>query len=201
MKFIPPYPPGATPLDPDEAQGLIPSYIATQSELNEAEQANIRDARAWYFARVRTFKLTEKIVRDVHRRMFGKVWHWAGKYRRTGKNIGAPWEQIAMRVQQLSDDVQYWTQNKTYSPDEFATRLHHRLVDIHPFANGNGRHSRLITDLILEQGGHHMFSWGQNTYGADLDDSKTSELRNEYIRALQAADRGNFSPLLRFVRS
>ena len=190
------YPDGATPLDADEAEGLRLTHVTTRQELNIFEQENIRLGAAWAFARSRPHILSEAFMRELHRRMFGHVWRWAGEFRQSDKNIGAPRETIGIALRQLCDDVRYWIEHGTYAPDEIAARFHHRLVAIHPFANGNGRHARLVTDLLLEKRlGRPRFTWG----GADLE--QTGVARQRYIAALQAADRGDDAPLLAFVRS
>lgn len=187
--------PGATPLDPDETDGLIPSHISTQAQLNEWEEANILEARRWVFERRRGDILTEEFTREMHRRMFDKTWKWAGDFRRSDKNIGVDSGQIAIRLRQLLDDARYWIQHHTYPIDEIAARFHHRLVSIHPFANGNGRHARLMADILLVQTDAQPFTWGSKTLVTDGAE------RNTYVAALRAADAGDIKPLLQFARS
>lgn len=128
--------------------------------------------------------------------MFGKVWRWAGTFRKSDKNIGGPWYQIGPRLHGLCEDTKLWIENRTMPPDEIAARFHHRLVQIHPFPNGNGRHARLLTELLLENVlGRPRFTWG----GADLVNPGAA--RERYISALQAADNHDFQPLLVFARS
>jgi len=189
--------PDATPLDPNEIDGLIPAYVTTQGELNEAEQRNILEARAWAMGRKHRSLLTEPFVRDLHRRMFQDVWRWAGQYRSSDKSIGVAKEHIREEVQKLVADVAYWIEHDTYPWIELAARFHHRLVKVHPFANGNGRHSRLLTDLLLEAHGKAAFSWGASLV-TGLDASGAA--RSEYIAALREADRGHLAPLVRFVQ-
>ena len=187
------YPDGATPLDPDEAEGLIPEHITRRRELDEWEQRNILDAIAWIEKTRPTDILNETFVRELHRRMFGRVWRWAGSYRKSDKNIGGSWYQIGLRLSGLCEDTKLWIANGTEPPDEIAARFHHRLVQIHPFPNGNGRHARLLTDLLLENVlGRPKFTWG----GVDL--VKPGEARESYISALQAADNHDLQPLLAF---
>ena len=184
----------ATPLTPEERDGLIPSYITLRRELNEAEQANILEAEAWAFARKRHV-LDEKFLKTLHKRMFGRVWRWAGEFRLTERNIGVTPYRIGVALRNLLDDCRYWIERGTYPPDEIATRFHHRLVWIHPFPNGNGRHARLATDLLLVGLGQPRFSWGR----VNLIDA--GETRQAYIAALRAADGHDINPLLGFVRS
>ena len=185
---------GGTELTEDEREGLIPSYITLRSELNEAEQANILEAAEWAFVRKRD-PLTEKLLDQLHRRMFVNVWRWAGQHRTTGKNIGVDAYQIPTDLRQLLNDCRYWIENRTYEPDEIAVRFHHRLVSIHCYPNGNGRHARLAVDLLLESMGWRQFSWGRK----NLID--VAETRKRYIAALQTADGHDITPLLEFVRS
>ncbi len=138
----------STPLTEKEREELIPSYITLRSELNEAEQANVLEAEEWAFARKRDV-LDKKFLKNLHKRMFGRVWRWAGKFRHSAKNIGVDAYRIPNDLRHLLDDCHYWIENGTYDPDEIATRFHHRLVLIHPFPNGNGRHARLAADLML----------------------------------------------------
>ncbi|MCB9989744.1 MAG: mobile mystery protein B [Rhodospirillales bacterium] len=184
----------STPLSPEEQEGLIPSYITLRAELNEAEQANILDAEEWAFNRKRGV-LAEKFLNDLHKRMFGRVWKWAGQYRRTGKNIGVDAYKIPMELRNLLDDVRFWLEHGTYEPDEIAARFHHRLVWIHLFPNGNGRHARTATDLLLVAMGRPRFTWGRES----LIDA--GETRQAYVDALRAADDHNYAPLLAFIRS
>ena len=191
------YAPGATPLDPDEAKGLIPSHITTQSQLNEWEKSNILEAEKWTHRQ--KFKLNEivkiEFVKKLHERMFKNTWKWAGLFRQSNKNIGVDWPIVSAQLKILLDDLNYQIINKTYGLDELTARFHHRLVLIHPFPNGNGRHARLLSDIILLSQGEKRFSWGDNTLLANA-----SEIRNQYIAALRAADKFNYKPLLDFVR-
>jgi Fic-DOC domain mobile mystery protein B len=187
-------PENATPLMPDEMRGLIPAYIAYRSELNEAEQENIVRAQDWALARKRD-PLSEKFLRELHRRMLGEVWKWAGKFRTSERNLGIPFYEIPMALRQLLDDTQAWVGYETYPPDEIAVRFHHRLVQIHPFPNGNGRHARLAADLLVMRLGRDRFSWGMQS----LRDA--SATRQRYIAALKTADHFDIGPLLGFARS
>lgn len=184
----------ATPLSEEEREGLIPSYITLRGELNEAEQANILEAQEWAFARKRDV-LHEKFLNNLHERMFGNVWRWAGSYRRTGKNVGVDAYRIPLELRQLLDDCRHWIDHETYEPDELAARFHHKLVWIHSYPNGNGRHARLATDLLLASLGRERFTWGSENL---VSPSKT---RQCYIAALRDADNHNIQSLLRFVRS
>jgi len=182
-------PAGATPIDADEAEGLIPGHIQTRGELNAWEQQNIIEAASW----VRTATepaLRESTILGLHKRMFDRTWEWAGRYRTSDKNIGVFWAEIGVEIRKFVDDAAYWFEHHVSSVDEAAARLHHRLVLIHPFPNGNGRHARLWCDLLLRQNGRPMFSWSSE----ELD--RAGENRRTYIEALRKADVGDFEPLL-----
>jgi Fic-DOC domain mobile mystery protein B len=184
----------STPLSPEEREGLIPSYITLRGELNEAEQENILEADAWAFSRKRDV-LDEKFLNALHKRMYGNVWRWAGTYRKSQKNIGIEFYKVPTELRTLLDDCRYWVQNNTYPPDEIAARFHHRLVAIHCYPNGNGRHARLAADLLLVSLGRERFSWGS----ANLVDAGAT--RAAYVAALRAADNHDYGPLFAFVRS
>ena len=185
----------ATPLDPDELDGLRFKHITTRGELDELEQVNIESGLAWLNRRRKTDILTEQFMQTLHRQMFGDVWKWAGQFRRTEKNIGIDPVQIAVQLKMLLDDARYWADNDTFAPLEASARFHHRLVQIHPFANGNGRHARIAADTyIADRFEHAPIDW---TAGHDLQ--HTNDRRNAYIAALRAADAGNYEPLLAFV--
>jgi Fic-DOC domain mobile mystery protein B len=188
------YPPGATPLDADELASLIPGHITTQGELNEWEQLNIVQGEAWA-RKQRKEILNEAFVRQLHRQMFGETWQWAGSFRKYDKNIGVDWLNVGVELKNLLDDVRYQVEHATYSPDEIAVRFHHRLVVIHPFPNGNGRHARMMADLLAVRLGQPGFTWGSR----NLIDA--TDTRQDYIAALQAADARDYAPLLAFARS
>lgn len=198
-KFKLTYASGATPLDPEEAQDLIPDYISTMGELNQAEQSNISDAYVWAEKQNLSELLTGTFIFKLHERMFNQVWKWAGKMRGSNKNIGVSKESIMNDLGQLLKNVEYWIENKTFNNDELAVRFHHRLVQIHVFTNGNGRHARLITDLLLIYLVEIKFTWGTN--GAYTPLEVEGKTRAEYINALKLADNDQFKSLIQFVRS
>ena len=191
--------PGNTPLDPDEALGLIPLHVTNQAELNQAEQANILEALSWATSRRHADLLTDAFVRKLHQKMFGDVWKWAGTYRKTLKNIGVPPEQVAVEVRKFCDDARYQVGSAGLDWDDFGVRFHHRLVWIHPFPNGNGRHARLMTDLVLQAHGQEPFSWGAKSPDGVI--GAFGRTRERYLSALRSADAGDWSPLKVFVRS
>ena len=184
-----------TPLTAEEREQLIPTYITLRSELNEAEQINIAQANRWLGRMRKRDVLDDAFLRELHKRMFGEIWKWAGQYRLTARNIGIDAYRIPTEVRTLVDDVRFWVDNATYAPDEIAVRFSHRLVSIHPFPNGNGRLSRLVGDLLAMQLGQPRFTWGR----ANLVDA--GETRRAYVDALRAADADNIEPLLIFARA
>lgn len=185
---------GHTELSEDDREGLLPTYIATRGDLFEAEQRNI--AEVMLRRRPTAGKLLDdKYLRELHRAMFGNVWSWAGKYRTLGTNIGIEPSSIPTAVRNLVEDTKTWIDLETFPLDELAARFHHRLVAIHPFPNGNGRHGRIATDFLVAAMGVEPFTWGQHL---DVD---TDELRDRYVDALRTADRNDISKLLEFVRT
>jgi Fic-DOC domain mobile mystery protein B len=186
---------GNTPLSPELAD-LIPS-LATKEDLNEWERENILLARerALNDRSNPNEMISDEYVRKLHRRMFDQTWKWAGQYRRAEKNLGVPFHEIRERLAALFADVRYWMKNATYPPDEIAVRFHHRLVFIHAFPNGNGRHARLIADLLVIKLDRPAFTWGWN------DLVRPGEARARYLEAIRAADEGDIRPLLKFARS
>ncbi len=189
---------GQTPLDEEEKEGLKIKSITTQRELNEFEQLNIEKAVEWIIKTNLKPEniLTEKFIKNLHKKMYADVWKWAGKFRRTDKNIGTKWTLIAIELKNLFDDTNFWIENKTYSPDEIAIRFKHRIVSIHCFPNGNGRHSRLMADIIMESiFAQEIFSWHKSNM------VKADETRKKYISALKTADNGDIMPLLSFAKN
>lgn len=194
------YLPGQTPLEEEEKEGLKILTITTKGELDEFEQKNIEQAVQWTIGRsLKTEKLlTESFVKSLHKKMYNEVWKWAGDFRKSEKNIGVESWKISTQLRMLLDDVKFWIENGTYSEDEIAIRFKHRIVSIHCFPNGNGRHSRLMADLIVEKVfKRKTFTWGQTNSNL----SKQNNERAEYLQALKKADKGEFTDLLKFARS
>jgi Fic-DOC domain mobile mystery protein B len=189
---------GQTPIDEEEKEGLLIETIATRAELDEFEQQNIEDAIQWTLGRsIKPGRiLTESFIRSLHKRMYQNVWRWAGNFRKSDKNIGIDKWQIPTALKALCDDAAFWIKNETYPADETAIRFKHRLVSIHCFSNGNGRHSRLMADIIIDKIYRQpVFTWGAG------DVAKTGETRTNYLHALKEADKGQFAALLRFART
>lgn len=188
---------GQTELDEDEKEGLLIKSITIREELNEFEQQNIEKAIQWTFGRKlkKEKLLSEKFIKELHKKMYGDVWKWAGEFRKSEKNIGVKSYLIATELRILLDDCLFWIDNNVYQQEEIAVRFKHRLVSIHCFANGNGRHSRLIADLIMEKlFGGSFFSWGGN----DLVNQTDSRLN--YIMAIKLADANKIERLIEFAK-
>lgn len=189
---------GQTPLSEEELDGLKIPSITTREELDEFEQLSIEKAIQWTFGKKIQPKVlfSEKFIKDLHKRMYGEVWKWAGSFRTSEKNLGIKSYLIPVQLKQLLDDAAYWYENQIYSPNEVAVRFKHQLVSIHCFANGNGRHSRLMADLIMEKlYKEPILTWG----GTSL--VKSNEKRKEYINAIKMADRHDYRQLIMFAKS
>jgi Fic-DOC domain mobile mystery protein B len=191
------FPNGQTPLDEDEKEGLLIATITSRGELDEFEQLGVEKAMEW--ARSRKFglqqMLTEDFAVELHKMMFGDIWRWAGQFRTTNKNLGADKSEIRTEVKKLLDDCRYWVDHNVFAADEIAVRLSHRMVSIHPFPNGNGRHSRLIADILVSHGfGQPAFSWGS------INLTAPGTARSAYLKALREADNNDYRSLIAFAR-
>lgn len=189
------YPQGATPLDPDELEGLKFPHVDTRGELDQLEQQNIQDGLIW-LSKQRKYKdfISESFTRELHKQLLGSVWDWAGKFRLSDKNIGVDYLVIGVKLRDLLADANYWVENKIYNREEFAAQFHHKLVLIHLFPNGNGRHARIMTDIILEKYlKENPIKWGSDSLASDGDH------RKRYIDALRMADKGDYHLLIEFV--
>jgi len=176
---------GATRLSEEEHDDLIPTHITTREQLNEWEQQNILEAEKWAFARRRSTVMSVAFLKELHRRMFDRTWGWAGKFRTTDTNIGVPRHRIPVALRDACDDAVLWVREQAFPAPEAAARFHHRLVSVHPFPNGNGRHARLTGDVLLYTLGYPRLNWGGD--------------RLRYIDALRAADEADYEPLLHFL--
>lgn len=184
----------STPLTADEKDGLKLKWITLRSELNEVEARNIAQAQIWLINSKNKDIFSASFLCMLHKKMFGEVWKWAGIFRTTERNIGVAPYQIPIKLMQLFEDVKYWIENKTYSNHEIAVHFHHKLVQIHPFPNGNGRISRLMADIIFQKLEGKTLYWG-NTNLVNV-----SEVRKKYINALRKADAGDYSDLIEFTK-
>ena len=188
---------GDTELSPEELDLLMPGHITSRKQLDEVEQNNIEDAIQWLFT-LRTINVSKlfsiEFQDQLHKKMLGRVWKWAGKQRTKETNIGVPFHKISVERKKLNEDAIVWIKKENWDPIETALRFHHRLVQIHCYPNGNGRHSRIIADLLLEK-----------IYKKEPLVWKHTDLVNEnagrraYISALKAADKGDYSLLLKCV--
>jgi len=185
---------GATPLDPDELEDLKLKHITMRGELNEVEQVNVQNGMLWLQRKRKKPVVSEEFVRELHRQLFGEVWRWAGTFRQTEKNIGIDPIYIGVQLRTLLDDAAYWAEHTTYQPIEAAARLHHRLVKIHCFPNGNGRHARIMADAYLKE----CFSHAPIDWAAGHDLLGSNKRRDTYIASLRSADAGDYMPLLAF---
>ena len=189
------YAKGATPLSPDEIHNLIPSHLTTQKQLDEWEQYNIVQAPNWAFNRKRTDLLSIIFAKALYKKMFDKTWIWAGSLRKRQTNMGIESIYIPQELRLLFDDIQFQIEYDSFPIREIGVRLHHRLVIIHPFPNGNGRFSRLMAELLMYHNGEASFIWGNCNL---INDSET---REEYLSALRQADNGDYSNLIKFADS
>jgi Fic-DOC domain mobile mystery protein B len=187
---------GQTPIDEDEKEGLLIKTISTRGELDEFEQLNIQSAIEWSLKKIdKKQLLTEDFLLLVHKKMFGKIWAWAGTKRKSNKNIGVDKTQISIELRKLIDDCNFWIDHKSFSDEEIAIRFSHRLVKIHLFPNGNGRHSRLVADIMISKlFNKPVFSWGHS------DLSKKNPIRKEYLDAIYKADNDDYKPLIEFAK-
>jgi len=179
--------PGATPID--DLSGLIPNHITTRQQLNEWEAANILQAVKKYLTRRKGLEISLEWLKEVHQIMFGETWEWAGKLRQKNYNLGIDWHNIPEQMKVLVDDLRHWEGEKFNQ----SIRLHHRLVKIHPFVNGNGRHARLVADIFLFANNQQLPVW------PDEKLIVAGGIRQEYISALKSADKGDFQPLEKFT--
>ncbi|MCF8378809.1 MAG: mobile mystery protein B [Bacteroidales bacterium] len=189
---------GQTPIEEEEKEELKIKTISTRGELDEFEQANIEKAIEWSMKTKFTYEqiLTIGFIKGVHKKMFSDVWGWAGSFRKTNKNIGVDKYSIEQELWKLLDDCKFWIENKTFPDDELAIRFKHRMVKIHPFPNGNGRHSRLCADILISKAfKNKVFTWGSKNL------SDQSDTRAKYLSAIYEADKENIKPLLEFARS
>jgi Fic-DOC domain mobile mystery protein B len=195
--------PGETPLSDQDLQGLKLPLLTTRGQLSAVEGPNIVSGKQWALGARRSQlpgMLSIEYLQELHRQMFRDVWQWAGEIRPTQLEnaFASSVPDIRPHLAGLyADAVEFWLADPKMGPDEFAVRVHHRVVKIHPFRNGNGRHSRLLADLILEK--HYQvkpFTWGG---GGDLGNSDPN--RQQYLECLRAADKGEYDPLLKLCRA
>ncbi len=195
------HPIGATP--GEDVSGLKLQRLETREARNAAELEAITYAYEKYVYKpgkslmVERRWLTEALIREVHVEMFGKIWDWAGKYRRNEVNIGVAWHLIPEQMALLCGDFEHWnSQESSMSLLEVAARLQNRITRIHPFANGNGRLARLITDMFFVSQKHPLPKWPQIQL-----ESQGDKIRMQYITAMKLADFEDYSALKQLLES
>ena len=191
--------PGTTP--GDDTSGLIQTQLTDRRARNAAELDAISRAYNKHVYRARrkipgTDWLTDELIRRVHFDMFGEIWEWAGKYRTDSVNIGVDFHLIPEQIKLLCGDFNYWNSDKGAMPPlEIAARLQNRLTRIHPFKNGNGRHTRMITDIFFHSVKHPLPKWPQIQLLSEGD-----HVRSRYIEAMKAADKEDYRELMAFMK-
>jgi Fic-DOC domain mobile mystery protein B len=182
--------PGETPID--DISGLKRKDVRNRRQLAVAEAENVRKVIVKYLAGKPNRKMAPFDVSwslKLHKEMFGEVWNWAGQLRQVDLNIGVAWNQVAVALKDLFDDLAFW---KDHWPDliEQSAYLHHRAVRIHPFLNGNGRWARMLANIWLALHDHPITFWPEQTIGT------VSTIRDEYLDAIRSADEGHMDALL-----
>ncbi len=189
---------GQTPLPEELRKGLLQKTIQSIGELDEFEEDNIASGLIWLEKYKRDDYLTHTFWVKLHKKLFDKVWKWAGKIREN--ELQNPYfkmpHQIRTELKKLEDDIQYWISNNTYNHQELAARFHERIETIHPFPNGNGRFGRIITEYICERQNVEVPKWG------DLLKDKPTLRRSEYIAALnKTRETKRYDDLIKFMFS
>lgn len=135
--------------------------------------------------------LSEKLIRELHHLVMKKTdEEWAGRYR-SGKVIIGGSDHIppdAGVVPAKMRNVIDWfiKQRRRSHPIELAALVHHKLVNIHPFFDGNGRTARLVMNILLLRHGYPLAIILKND-------------RKKYYRVLARADKGEYQPLVTFI--
>ncbi|RLA29618.1 MAG: mobile mystery protein B [Gammaproteobacteria bacterium] len=178
---------------------LSSSPPPSDEDINQAELVGIVEATDWA-KKTRLSPNEVKFWQRLHAQMFGQVWSWAGEWRQHEPNIGVPPQDIQPDMKNLQDDLAFWLSEKCdMAALELIARFHHRLVYIHPFSNGNGRWGRLITDVLAARVlGMTPLTWARGGHG--LRDIESDE-RKKYIATIKAADKGEFGPLMEYLKS
>jgi len=184
---------GQTVLSPVEKKGLKLTHISNMKELDEAEQMNINEGLLWLQGQKSEDYISEDFFQKLHLKLFGKVWRWAGVYRHTNKNIGIDYWKVPREMNGFVENANYWLKNKSY-PDwpEFLAHFHHKLVFIHPFPNGNGRFSRIVTNHLCKMNQHEAPTWQAHL--------EPKVRRGHYIKSLREADDKQYSKLIDFFK-
>ena len=184
---------GETPLD-DLSGALVD--IKTRQELDELEHKNNNKAYAKYLLMnpsKKALPMTYQSLCEIHKDMFGEVWSWAGEKRTSEKNLGVSPVKIGSEIHRFLHELHQW-EKEGAPPSEIAAKMHHRLVAVHPFENGNGRWARLVTNLYLHKNGQPLIQWPTDP------DFVEKVFRPQYLAALKSADKGDYKPLLKLHR-
>lgn len=134
---------------------------------------------------------SEHLIRTLHQLVvLDTEKEWAGKYRTsnvliTGTEHKPP---EAIEVPGLMHELIDWTRKEKTKlhPIELSAILHHKLVHIHPFFDGNGRTARLAMNVFLLQDGYPLVIILKND-------------RKKYYRVLASADKRDCDPLVKFI--
>ena len=189
---------GDTLLSPEELDMLIPKHVTIRAQLDEVEQANIEEGLVWLLSQrnITAEKLFSKEFQDkLHIKMLGQVWEWAGKTRTRETNIGVMPHQIEIERKKLNDDAVFWCEATVMTPKELAITFHHKLIQIHCYPNGNGRHGRIMADLIVEK----LYEMKRLDWITE-DMLHEGEARDIYIDAMKSADDNSYKLLFGLIK-
>lgn len=186
---------GSTPLDPDQIKGIRFSHLTNMGELDEVEDLNIQKGLEWLYHQKTDDYLSMQFLCKLHEKLFGDVWKWAGKFRTVEVNISKIRSyDVGPQLINFFEDAKLWIEGGRMGWDEIAAEMHHRLVCIHPFPNGNGRTTRIFTEYVQRRNNQLITTWKASL----SHDPK--ERRKAYIKALQKADKGDFEMLIEFMK-
>lgn len=135
--------------------------------------------------------ISEMMIRNLHQIIIQETdKEWAGRYRNANVIIGGARHTPpdALHVPQKMRDLIRWLNSQKNKTNiiECSALLHHKLVHIHPFFDGNGRTVRLTMNLLLMQAGYPLVIILKND-------------RKKYYDVLDKADRGQYEPLVKFI--
>jgi Fic-DOC domain mobile mystery protein B len=186
---------GSTPLDHDQIKGIRFAHLTTMGELDELEDENIQRGLEWLNHQKTKDYLSIEFLCKLHEKLFGEVWKWAGKFRTVEVNISKyRHHDVRPQLHNFFEDIKLWISGGKMSWDEISAEMHHRLVTIHPFPNGNGRTTRIFTEYVQKRNQQQVTSWGSTR---KIDQKKR---RDDYIKALRLADIGDFRALIDFMK-
>lgn len=160
MSLSPGY--GETPIDGDELDALLPAVREalgeppTKAAVFDLEQQIQDEVAADSLTAVIDGSLaldelmTDHFVRDLHHRSYGDVWLWGGRLRVRELNLGVAPEYIAVELRTALENLtERWNATSDFTPRQLGIAVHAETVRIHPFADGNGRSTRLLADLVF----------------------------------------------------